>query len=172
MNRVKIVLDADVIFHFSKGGLLNILPQIFNNYDYIVLSYVYDEIKGDHKIKLDNQIHLLKNISLVEFKPTGEMMREYAQIFKQTRGRGESACLAYCRFNRDVVGSSNLKDVCSYCCEHGITYLTTFDFLYHAIQKGLLSREEALEFIKSVVKSGSLLPSEEDFLKFVSKVQL
>lgn len=27
-ERVKIVLDADVIIHFAKGGLLNVLPSI------------------------------------------------------------------------------------------------------------------------------------------------
>jgi hypothetical protein len=31
MEKVKIVLDADVIIHFSKGCLLNVLPKIFVN---------------------------------------------------------------------------------------------------------------------------------------------
>ena len=30
MEKVKIVLDADVIIHFSKGCLLNVLPKIFS----------------------------------------------------------------------------------------------------------------------------------------------
>lgn len=38
LKRVRIVLDADVIIHFSKGGLLSLLPQIFPEYEYIVLS--------------------------------------------------------------------------------------------------------------------------------------
>jgi len=56
MERTKIVLDADVIIHFSKGGALSLLPKIFPEYDYIVLSIVYDEIKTVAK-QLDNQIH-------------------------------------------------------------------------------------------------------------------
>ena len=42
LERVKIVLDADVIIHFSKGGLLSLLPQIFPEYEYIVLDKVYN----------------------------------------------------------------------------------------------------------------------------------
>ena len=36
-NKVKIVLDADVIIHFAKGELLNILPSILPEYDFVVL---------------------------------------------------------------------------------------------------------------------------------------
>ena len=43
-ERVKIVLDADVIIHFSKGGYLSLLPQIFPDYEYVVLDKVYNEL--------------------------------------------------------------------------------------------------------------------------------
>lgn len=76
MNRVKIVLDADVIIHFSKGDMLSILPNIFPNYDYIVLDKVYEEILGDIKTQLDNQITFLKNISIENFSPKGEQLKE------------------------------------------------------------------------------------------------
>lgn len=74
---MKIVLDADVIIHFSKGGMLSLLPQIFPEYDYIVLDKVYDELLSVRQ-QLDNQILLLKNISKVIFAPKGEMLVEYA----------------------------------------------------------------------------------------------
>lgn len=31
-KKIKIVLDADVIIHFSKGGKLSLLPKIFPEY--------------------------------------------------------------------------------------------------------------------------------------------
>ena len=43
--KTKIVLDADVIIHFAKGGLLSLLPRIFPEYEYIVLDIVYKEVK-------------------------------------------------------------------------------------------------------------------------------
>ena len=93
MERVKIVLDADVIIHFSKGGLLSLLPKIFPEYDYIVLDKVYDEL-ATVKNQLDNQILYFKNIRKVVFAPTSEMLREYANL-KASFGDGESACMTY-----------------------------------------------------------------------------
>ena len=169
-KKTKIVLDADVIIHFSKGGCLSILPNIFNGYEYIVLSYVRDEIKGDIRNQLDNQIYFLRNIRLEEFNPSGDMMREYAKL-NRLRGKGESACMAYCKYNNDVLGSSNLRDIADYCKENGITYLTTMDFLYYAIRNKAMSMEEAKQFIRDVLSKGSKLP-DIDIEKFVSKVEI
>lgn len=170
MAKTKIVLDADVIIHFAKGDMLSMLPRIFGDYDFVVLDTVYNEIKEPLKSQLDNQVSLLKNIKLLKFAPTGEIMREYALLTK-TLGRGESACMVYCRYNHDVIGSSNLRDIKAYCQTHKITYLTTVDFLYHAIQKQLMSIEDATEFIKQVKLKDSRLP-DVDFTTFVSSVQI
>ena len=89
---MKIVLDADVIIHFSKGGLLSVLPQIFPEYEYVVLDKVYDELRTV-KTQLDNQMLYFGNIRKIEFAPGLEMMREYAML-KKTFGDGESACMA------------------------------------------------------------------------------
>lgn len=78
MTKTKIILDADVIIHFYKGGCLTLLPKIFPTYQYIVLSHVYKEIKGDVKNQLDNQVHFLKDIQIIDFVPQGDMLREYA----------------------------------------------------------------------------------------------
>ena len=106
---MKIVLDADVIIHFSKGGALSVLPQIFPEYECIVLDKVYDELSSV-KSQLDNQIHFFGNITKVIFTPTSEMMREYA-VLKNLFGVGESACMAYCRYTSNIIGSSNLTIV-------------------------------------------------------------
>ena len=79
VEKVKIVLDADVIIHFSKGGLLSLLPQIFPEYEYIILDKVYNELSSV-RTQLDNQIKYLGNIKKVEFTPTIEILREYASL--------------------------------------------------------------------------------------------
>ena len=73
---------------------------------------------------------------MVDFIPTGAMMKEYALLLR-TLGKGESVCMIYCFDNQDVLGSSNLRDIKDYCESHQITYLTTLNFLYYA---SLLSR--------------------------------
>ena len=164
MEKVKIILDADVLLHFAKAGRLNMLPEILPEYEHVVLSTVYDEI-GSIQNQLDNQIFFLKNISKETFNPTGEMMIEYARLLR-TFGKGESACMAYCRYTHNVIGSSNLKDIKEYCEKQQITYLTTIDFLYYAIKRGKMSAEECEQFVKDVVAKGSKLPT-VDFGKYL-----
>ena len=164
MEKVKIILDADVLLHFAKAGRLSMLPEILPEYEHVVLSTVYDEVKFIQN-QLDNQILYLHNISKEIFTPTGEMMAEYARLL-QTFGKGESACMAYCRYTHNVIGSSNLKDIKEYCEKQQITYLTTLDFLYYGIKRGKMSVEECEQFIKDVVAKGSKLPK-VDFEKYL-----
>lgn len=105
---------------------------------------------------------------MLKFEPNFEAKKEYALLTK-TLGRGESACMVYCRFNHNVLASSNLKDIREYCRDNKITYLTTIDFLYYAIQKQIISIEEADSFISKVKQNDSKLP-DIDFKIFVSSV--
>lgn len=131
---------------------------------------MYNELLGPIRRELDRQIFFLKNISLLPFSPRGEMMKEYAKLIK-TLGKGESACMVYCRFNHDVIGSSNLRDIKEYCQRYNLTYLTTVDFLFFAIQRKLMTKDEAVQFISEVRRKDSKLP-DVDFDTFVSKVVL
>ena len=162
---VQIVLDADVIIHFSKGTVLCLLPQIFPEYQYVVLDKVYEELKSV-KSQLDRQMHFFGNMSLVEFTPAGEAMQEYARL-KTRFGKGESACMVYCRYGSEIIGSSNLKDIRQYCVEHDIVFLTTMDFLYYAWKRGLLKVDEITAFISEVRAKGSRLPEVDDITKYI-----
>lgn len=157
MEKVKIVLDADVIIHFYKGGLLTFLPNILSEYEHVVLSHVRNEILYDIRSALDNQKLLLKNITYVDFAPQKEMAKEYALLVKRF-GKGESACMAYCKYTNNVVGSSNLRDIKDYCAQNNITYLTTCDFLYYAWRRQKMNIEEINNFISAVKSRGSKLP--------------
>jgi len=168
--KTQIVLDADVIIHFSKGGRLSQLPSIFPDYEYVLLEAVHEELLSDIRTQIDNQMMLLKNITLLPFAPRGEMLREYAML-RSRFGKGESACMAYCRFTHNVIGSSNLRDIRAYCKEKQITYLTTVDFLWYAWKKGMLTPAEISEFINEVKQKGSKLPDVE-IEKYVCKTIL
>jgi predicted nucleic acid-binding protein len=159
-TKTKIVLDADVIIHFIKAGQLSLLPDIFPEYEYLILDVVYNEVTVNKasKIQIDRTIQFFsKRISNVKFDPQGASRMEYAKLLA-TLGRGESACMVYCRDHQDVLGSSNLRDIREYCLAHQITYLTTIDFLYYAFVRGKLSKSECDEFIQEVISKGSKLP--------------
>ena len=163
-GKTQIVLDADVVIHFAKGGRLSQLPSIFPEYEYVLLETVYEELKS-LRSQVDNQIMRLKNITLQPFAPRGEMLREYA-VLKSRFGKGESACMAYCLFTHNVIGSSNLRDIRAYCKENKITYLTTMDFLWYAWRKQMLTTDEVKTFMNEVRSKGSKL-REVDIEKYV-----
>ena len=167
--KIQIVLDADVVIHFAKGGYLNLLPSIFPDYEYVLLETVYEELKS-LRSQVDNQIMRLKNITLQPFAPRGEMLREYAML-RSRFGKGESACMAYCLFTHNVIGSSNLRDIRTYCQEKQITYLTTMDFLWYAWRKHLMTTDEVKTFMNEVRSKGSILP-EVDIEKYVCETVL
>lgn len=170
MGKVEIVIDADVLIHFSKGGYMSLLSKIFPEYTYVILSVVYEEVKPPIRTQLDNTMSLLGKMTVRDFQPKGEMKREYAMLISKY-GRGESACMAYCKFTNNVIGSSNLKDIRDYCERNGVTYVTTIDFLYYATRRGLMSVDEAQQFVADVIAKGSKLPI-VDFSTYVSTVHL
>lgn len=170
MTRTKIVVDADVIIHFAKADCLSVLPTIFPTYRMVVLSVVFEELKGTIKLQIENMTNLLKTMELIPFNPQNEMRMEYAMLLKRF-GKGESACMAYCRYTNNVIGSSNLRDIKEYCENNQLVYLTTIDFLYYAIQHGQMTIDEAHDFIRTVREKGSKLP-DTDFNVFRSQVIL
>ena len=108
-KKTKIVLDADVIIHFIEADCFSLLPEIFPEYDYVILDVVYNEVSKNNKTKnfIDNYLHYIPKLKYEVFMPKGESMKEYF-LLQLTLGKGESACMVYCKDNQDVLGSSNL----------------------------------------------------------------
>lgn len=155
-----ILIDADVVSHFITGQEIYTLPTIFP-YKMKILDKVYDELENfkSKKAQVDNLINqrILEKIPFPEDNP--EIRKEYFWIKKKMfKGDGESATLAVTRYSNDIIGSSNLKDIKSYCVMHKIDYLTTMDFLCRALETGKMDLERCNKFIAAVLKSGSKLP--------------
>ncbi|HML70002.1 MAG: hypothetical protein AB7V54_10020 [Parabacteroides sp.] len=155
---IKIILDADVIIHFIKGECLSLLPQILPNYSYVLLKMVFDrELRDLHRTQIMQQITILKNITMVDWEPKGEALGEFLKLNKKF-GLGESLSMVYCKYNNDVLASSNLKDIISYCEENKIVYFTTLDFIYQAFHTKIMTEKECDDFITKVLAKGSKLP--------------
>lgn len=78
-KKTKIVLDADVIIHFIEADCFSLLPEIFPEYDYVILDVVYNEVSKNNKTKnfIDNYLHHIPKLKYEVFMPKGESMKEY-----------------------------------------------------------------------------------------------
>lgn len=95
-----ILLDADVVIHFIKGEQLALLTEIFHN-KYGILDYVFKEVfKGNLRTQVENLIRY-KRVIEIPFDDTLDVTREFARL-KKKFGAGESACMAYCKFNGTI----------------------------------------------------------------------
>ena len=152
-----ILLDSDVISHFVKGGQILLLPQIFQ-YKKVILDIVFHELKKRKGYELFTEnIIRFKLITEIPFPENFEIQREYAHLLRFF-GKGESACMAFCKFNHQILASSNIRDVWDYCRNNNITLLTTMDFLAEAYKTGILTEQQCNDFIKTVKEKGSKLP--------------
>ncbi|MCH5173951.1 MAG: hypothetical protein J1D85_07080 [Bacteroidales bacterium] len=163
MNKVKILLDADVVIDFIDGQQLSILPRILPAYDFVILDIVLNQELGKlHTTKqyIERQIEWFKSspkLSILEWKPDKETLQIYSLLLR-TKGKGESACMAYCQTHHDVLASCNLRDTKIYCEEHGITYITFLDLIWYAWQRKVLSEEECNKCIQDVIAAGNNIP--------------
>ncbi len=156
-----ILLDADVIIHFMKAQKHFLLPKIFPDNPLCVLDIVVRELtkKKSEKIQVGN-LFLFKLVNEITFPLTdfsNPIFKEFVQL-RKVRGEGESASMAYARFTENILASSNLKDIKSYCEVHKIPYLTTMDFLCEALKKGVMSEADCNDFLFIVHYEGSKLP--------------
>lgn len=153
-----ILLDSDVVIHFSKAGMVSLLKQLFPN-RLLILDVVVKELmkKQSFRHEMENilKFRIAREIPLPITNK--DILLEYAKL-KSRYGDGESACMAFCRYSDDILASSNVKDIKAYCEEHSITYITTMDILLEAFKKKTISEADCNEFINQVKSRGSKLP--------------
>jgi predicted nucleic acid-binding protein len=158
-DHLTILVDCDVISHFIKGERLHLLRELYQD-RLIILDVVRDELmRGPQQIRTTAEnfisFHSVKVLPLpVDNVPC---MKEFVRLLR-TFGQGESACMAYARFNESIIASSNLKDIHAYCLENRIQYLTTMDILLEALDVQLISEIEANQFITQVKSQNNRLP--------------
>ena len=160
-SKVKIVIDADVIIHFIKGESLHLLPQIFPNYQFVILDRLLNnELRNRPFTKnyLDNFFMFFPDaIAEIKWNPNYEMLKEFAELNKRY-GMGESMSMVYCKFNNDVIASSNITEITDYCDANNIQYITTMDFIAQALKIGLMTEDECDLFLTIVIAKKSTLP--------------
>lgn len=144
MNKVKILIDADVMIHLFKADKISILNLLFPG-RLIMLDVVLNELRSNRTINSSlSGIFTFSGIEEVMF-PTSTnkaLLFEFIQLKKDIGGAGESATLLYCKYNSHIIASSNTKDIVPYCTANGMSYLTTLDIFAIAIQRGIMTETE------------------------------
>ncbi|MCK4796804.1 MAG: hypothetical protein KAT05_05440 [Spirochaetes bacterium] len=154
----RILLDSDVIRHLIKGERLSLLCELYGSH-LILLDVVRDELfRSKHLETIIENFIKFNKIEVREFPSTNmNILKEFA-LLKKRYGLGESACMAVAKYENDIIASSNLKDIKTYCEENSITYLTTMDILMDAIEKSALSEDECDQIIQKIKARNSKLP--------------
>ncbi len=164
MEKIKIVLDADTVIDFKDANRLFDLPGILPDYDFVILDIVLDQELGKWKSTKDyicRQIEWVKNgpkLSVIPWRPDFETMKIFATL-NETKGIGESACIAYCQTHNDVLASCNLSDTREYCEQNGITYVTFLDLVWYAWRNNVMTEEECNACIQDAIAEGNRIPN-------------
>jgi predicted nucleic acid-binding protein len=162
-----ILVDADVIFHLFRAERMSLLKELYEGRIY-VLDLVVEELKSFAPSQLDFIIKLgiLQEMNF----PTSnkDILSEYNRLKKEDKGKGESACMAICRYQKNIIASNNLKDIKPYCQQFQIEYLTTMDILAVSFLKKKLTAAEVDYCIYLIKSERGKLPRYdkiEDFIK-------
>lgn len=162
INRI-ILVDADLVSHFITAVEAENIHLIFPDNPIQMLDKVHAELqnwKSAHVGFVIADLLKKKRIKLIDFpEDNEEIKKEYFHIKKILfKGDGESACLAVARYNKNILASSNLRDIKSYCIMHKIEYLTTMDFLCHALAAAVFNEARCDAFLQKVIAAGGKLP--------------
>lgn len=137
----RILIDADVIFHLFRADRLSVLKELYQGRIYI-LDLVVEELKSfaPSQLAMITGLGILQEMSF----PTSnkDILQEYTRLRNENKGKGESACMAVCRHNDNIIASNNTKDIKHYCEQFNIQYLTTMDVLAVGYLKGMLTAAE------------------------------
>lgn len=133
------------------------MHKILGPHPIAILENVYKEVARipSRKRILDNLLNSVRIVSIMEFPIADiEIKKEFALIKKLNPliGDGERACMAVAKYNKNIIASSNYRDIVPYCTANSIQYIGTLDILTIALQKGVFDVNRCNTFI-SIARS-------------------
>lgn len=166
----RILVDADVVSHFIKGQGWPFLIQLFAGQLYLLENVEVELMRSKDNLFTDEVIKLVGSaLQPMAFPSHNRLVAQEYQRLTLTRGDGEAACMAVARHFDDVIASSNLKDIRTYCQQHRIVYLTTMDLLLIAFNEQVMTEADCDSFITLVLSKQSRLPCRtwQEFMKSI-----
>lgn len=151
-----ILLDCDVISHFTVNNCLTDLPVILAPHKCVVLDFVYNEAtKQTHRKVILDQLIGSSAMRYMKFPDSDLAIKEEFALIKRKNyliGDGERACMAVAKYSKDIIASSNYRDIAPYCIANNILFLGTLDILSVAVIKGLYDESKCDSFIQEAIK--------------------
>lgn len=160
--------DTDCLecFLFVDAG--NILEELFSKI--IIPEQVYSEIMAENTPAIvKKNFKNLKN-RFVEIKEISFLSQEYTTynlikkgLWSKTGkicGSGESAAITLAHLNNGLVASNNLSDVEEYIESLDIELITSSMILSKAVERDIISKENANDLWKGMINKGIKLPKE------------
>lgn len=160
--------DTDCLecFLFVDAG--HILEELFSKI--IIPEQVYSEIMAENTPAIvKKNFKNLKN-RFVEIKEISFLSQEYTTynlikkgLWSKTGkicGSGESAAITLAHLNNGLVASNNLSDVEEYIESLDIELITSSMILSKAVEKDIISKENADDLWKGMINKGIKLPKE------------
>lgn len=157
MRKKVILVDSDVISHFMAANKIDDLSVILSPHALLIVQQVYDEsihhpFFDDRKEELDEwmkRCHILR----IDFPYQAENVKlEFYRLKKENPrfGKGERACMAIAKCGKQVIASSNFRDIADYCEANDIEYIGLMDILTIAIRKSIYTVDECNKFIHDI----------------------
>ena len=160
--------DTDCLecFLFVDAG--HILEELFSKI--IIPEQVYSEIMAENTLAIvKKNFKNLKN-RFVEIKEISFLSQEYTTynlikkgLWSKTGkicGSGESAAITLAHLNNGLVASNNLSDVEEYIESLDIELITSSMILSKAVERDIISKENADDLWKGMINKGIKLPKE------------
>lgn len=160
--------DTDCLecFLFVDAG--HILEELFSKI--IIHEQVYSEIMAENTPAIvKKNFKNLKN-RFVEIKEISFLSQEYTTynlikkgLWSKTGkicGSGESAAITLAHLNNGLVASNNLSDVEEYIESLDIELITSSMILSKAVERDIISKENADDLWKGMINKGIKLPKE------------
>lgn len=154
-EKVLILLDSDVIIHLFKAEKISLLTELYPGRLRMLDVVLSELLKNRTMNKIVENLFLFKQVDEIAFPI--ELFNEQIKLKNKIKGEGESACLIYCKHNKHIIASSNTHDIVPFCEENAITYLTTLDIFTVAVDRQIITKKEANEFIKMILSKNSFL---------------
>lgn len=163
MARAKVILvDADVISHFIATGHIYELNEILSPHQLYVVDNVYREATRHpsddrRKEKVDEWLSKSKACRVLFPSLNLNVKKEFFRLKHKNRllGDGECACMAMARFGREVIASSNFRDVAPYCDANDIEYIGVMDILLIAMNKGYWDAIQCNQFMMDALRENN-----------------
>lgn len=116
-REVLILVDADVIIHLFKADKASLLNKLYPG-RIRMLDIVLTELLNNRTVRnVVGNLLTYKQVEEIKFPTSSNlaMFQEYLILRKTLKGMGESASLVYCKQNKHIIASSNMKDIRDFC---------------------------------------------------------